>query len=591
MFSLLLFYFEFVYTQNINLSTDFLTEIKGCCLICNNTDCEFFYQSDIDFHSVHELIVKNNIDEAFIKCTKLIESKRLSDTSIRFFSYALRGTILREKKIYNSAISDLNNAIALGEDFNNNEMGNLYTKLGELYLETKKFKKGVEILERWKKRYISSGEPKDFDNANINLHNLGLCYLHLSDYKSAKKNLFKSYLLNVQTKDTLGLARSSLDIANLYYVQYMDEQAIRYFEKGLDYANRANDLELIKNANLNLAIVEENRNDYAQALIYRKKYEKIKDSIWNRDKIWELSQKDKEIAVALKEKEIDKLELTSSLQDATISKERIRSKWYLSLAISFIGISSLIGLFLYRFRVKNRIIFFQKEDLKQLNETKDRLFSILTHDLKTPITVIKDILHDLIESNNIDKQLSIEDLKNSYKLSKKTSLLIDNTLHWILESKNSLMFKKEQLHLKSILDQVIYDYLPILNIKEIYFSAEIDNKAFILADANTLKVVLRNILDNAIKFSYPKGKIILTTIKNEQSWSIHLKDFGTGFDPSQLHISNNQISDHTSNLNSRRSTGLGLKLCKDFIKRNHGFFYIHSTPGIGTEVCLTLSPA
>ncbi len=136
-------------------------------------------------------------------------------------------------------------------------------------------------------------------NESENFINLGIAYQFIKKYKKAEENILKSHHLNTKNKDTLKLAYSSMEIANLYYVQYKDSLAIPYFKEALRYAKNSTDLNILSSAYLNMAVVEENEKNYQEALSHRKNYEKTKDLIWNRDKIWELSQKDKKIAATI----------------------------------------------------------------------------------------------------------------------------------------------------------------------------------------------------------------------------------------------------------------------------------------------------
>ncbi|MEM1260437.1 MAG: hypothetical protein AAGH81_18075, partial [Bacteroidota bacterium] len=379
---------------------------------------------------------------------------------------------MNEKLLHEEAIHSLKNAIDFGY-FDNGVAGKSQLVLSEIYIKELDFKSAIEVLEHWKSNHYKNASR----NSRVFLHNLGLAYLHSAQYKKAEENLRESYELNKRFKDTLGLARSSLDLANLYYVQYLDDQAIPLFKKGLYYAKKANDLKVLQNAYLNMSVVEENRKAYAKAIAYRKHYEKIKDSIWNRDKVWELAQKDKEIAVNVRESEIQQLKLVTDLQEAQIAKEAWRKNLFIVLAISLFTVAGLIGIFWVRTAQTNKLIKNQRNHLDRLNRTKDKLFSILTHDLKTPIHAIASKLLGLMERPT-DAPLQ-QALLESYRLSKKTSLLMDNTLHWVLDNKEALRFFPEVLSLHAVWNQVLYDYRPILEEKTIHFKNGLKNNQHI----------------------------------------------------------------------------------------------------------------
>jgi signal transduction histidine kinase len=544
--------------ENI-FGNSFEKEIKESCSVCKKDTMLFTLPSTDKYHQIHYLFSKKKIDSAFIHITYILEKEKVLDIKKLYVLYTLKGHILIQKKLLDEALQSIQKAQEIGHQ--NPSLNNQYALLGQIYFEQEKFSKAAEVLETWKASYVKN----ELSN-RINLHNLGLCYLHLEHYDKAQENLLESYRLNQKYKDTLGLARSSLDIANLYYQQYKDELAIEYFEKGLAYAKKAHDLEILQNALLNLAVVEENRKDFSKALNYRKAYEKIKDSIWNRDQIWKFAQSDKETARKINEEKL---------------KAEKQEKFFYSI-IAVLSILSLLFLSYFYVRIRK-----QHTIIKALNTTKNKLFSILTHDLKTPIHTLKaklySILHQTEKNKLHEKQRT--SISEGYNLAKNTALLIDNTLHWTLQSQNKLLFHQQKLHLESIIEQVTYDYLPIIEKNKLTLNTSIHDATFVYADANSLKIVLRNVLDNAIKFSFSEGNINIKATTNDDSCTLQIIDEGIGFDTSTFLQKNNTSTPDTK---GNTSTGLGLQLSQELIEKNGGRFTISSTKNEGTTVSITL---
>lgn len=559
-------------TQNKILSKTFKAEIVEVCEVCQNSPFNINRIQKDPFHNAHVYFSKGSLDSSFIMITKILQKSPFKNLKKQCVLYELKGRILNSKDIHPEALIYLNKTLTSSLSLKNKSVSRLYSIIGQVHIDMKNFVKGVEFLEKWK-----TSEKVDSQNYSINFHNLGLSYLHLKKYKKAEDNLLESLRINTQFKDTLGLARSSLDIANLYYVQYKDSLALPYFVKGLDYAKCANDLTILQNAYLNLAVVYENGKQYAKALNYRKAYEKVHDSIWNRDKIWQLAQNEKDIAVAIR--------------DASIKSEKGKKNLY-SLLAGFFLLISLGGIYITSKIVKQKkIISKQNEHLDELNTTKDKLFSILTHDLKTPIHTLKIKLYRAL--NEIKKIAPIQNkslqlVTDSYQLSKQTSLMLENTLHWVLESKDQLVFQKQLLDLASVVDQVVYDYIPVLQEKEIEFTTKIDTPITVHADLNSVKVILRNLLDNAIKFSFPKGGISLEASKQEEYCILKLKDKGKGFASGKWNPEHNSLMQSTPDTEGKTGTGIGLELCNELIKKNNGSMQLFSKEGKGTSVVLNL---
>ena len=555
--------------QQSQYKENFKKEIIEVCPICSIDKESFDILKTNDFHNAHVLFSRGDYDTSLITITKISSRRENENKKMRFILYTIKGRILNKKQLYQEALQNLDSALVIGKSIQSPYIDNLYSLSGQMYLDLEEYEKGITILEEWKTSY--KGSTKE----SANLHNLGLCYLHLNNFVKAEENLLESYALNKQRKDTLELAMNSLNIAVLYYEQYKDSLAIAYFEKGLEYSKQAGDLKTLKNAYDNLAVVEENREDYKKALSYRKEFEKIKDSIWNRDQIWKLAQRDKEVTVAVKEE--------------IIKTEQWKKKGYALLAASFLLFLIIGGFFMYKIKKQQKVILAQKQRLNDLNNTKDTLFSVLTHDLKMPIHGVQQKLFQLFTATQKATPKNTEYtalVSESYHVSKKTAGLLDNVLHWVLASKDQLFFNKEKITITSIIEQVIYDYMPILEARALIFTTSIDPSHSVYADRNMLKIVLRNLIDNAIKFSPPGKKISVTSQEEGAVCTIHIKDQGIGF---SLHNDTSaSIPSSTPDTQGKTSTGLGLQLCKQLLEKNKGSMLITSVPNEGTEVVLTL---
>ncbi len=557
----ILFLVSFATAQEKEYTTSFKNEILETCVTCSKNEANFNKASKNDFHQSHYLFFNHKIDSSYIYVSQLLSRNRIDDPKKLYILYTIKSRILWKKKLLDDALQSTQKAIEIGNTFQSISLRNQYAFLGMIYKEKRAFVKAKEVLETWKSSYVEN----ELSN-RINLHNLGLCYLHIEQYDKAQENLLHSYRLNQQYNDTLGLARSSLDIANLYYQQYKDDLAIPFFEKGLVYAKRANDLKVLQNALLNLAVVEENRKDFSKALNYRKEYEKIKDSIWNRDQIWETAQNDKKIAQTLNEEKL--------------KAEQQEKFFFIVIAFLAIALLLVVSHFYIQMRKQNKVI-------KELNTSKNKLFSILTHDLKTPIHTLKTKLYNILhqtEKSTIPKN-QYTSISEGYDLVKSTALLIDNTLHWTLQSQNKLLFHQNKLHLLSITDQVIYDYAPVIKENILTITQEIDETIFVYADANSLKIVLRNVLDNAIKFSSAGKTINIKATINKGLCTLQIIDNGIGFDTS-LFTQKKGIS--TPDRKGNTSTGLGLQLSHELIEKNGGNFAISSRKNEGTIVAIQL---
>ena len=360
--------------------------------------------------------------------------------------------------------------------------------------------------------------------------------------------------------------------------------AIPYFKKAYNLAKTTNDFYARFVTTKNMAVVEENRKDFQKALNFKKEAAQWKDSLNNQNRIYEVAKKEKEFAVAAKQKEVDLLQVENKLKET----ER---KIFLYSAIGlllFLG----IGAYFFREKVKtNKIIAAQKETLDELNTTKDKLFSIVSHDLRSSVNALKSsnkILLDNLASKNLE---ALENLlhKNSTIVNGAYGLL-DNLLNWALMQTEQQYFSIEKQRLFIITEHVAYNYKPLLLEKELNFENTVSKKEFVQADQESLKIVLRNLIDNAIKFSQPNGFIkIYSSNTIEGFTNLIVEDSGLGMsDATRLKLLDDSVLLNKKEHEDIIGTGLGIQLVKSMIKKNNGKFDIESELGKGTKMIVSL---
>ncbi len=230
--------------------------------------------------------------------------------------------------------------------------------------------------------------------------------------------------------------------------------------------------------------------------------------------------------------------------------------------------------------------------IKQLtatNKTKDKLFSIIAHDLRGPIGTWKTMIEFITSNPEEFKQDElinfIETLKES---SEKTYDLLDNLLNWAKAQQNIIEYNPAVFNIADLIRQVTENIGIIAGSKNITINENIFD-AEILADENMMRIVLRNILNNAIKFTPEGGKIFINLEQTDKETIIKIKDTGIGITQENIKkILDEQTYFTTYGTNREKGSGLGLKICMDFVKRNNGEIKIKSEPGKGSEFSIIL---
>jgi PAS domain S-box-containing protein len=231
-----------------------------------------------------------------------------------------------------------------------------------------------------------------------------------------------------------------------------------------------------------------------------------------------------------------------------------------------------------------------ERSLKEMNATKDKLFTIISHDLRSPFQSIIGF-SDMLSTNydKLDEQKRqnyIEEIDNN---AKKTYILLDNLLNWTMEQQGKIVIKKKAISVGQLVADSISPYLSLAKSKKIEIVSNIPKDVKINADKNTISTVIGNLVSNAIKFTNSGGKITVSASRKKSFLELVVTDTGIGMHPEMieriLSTEDNQPTPGTAN---ELGTGLGLQLCKDLIDRNEGDFQIKSTMGKGSSFIISL---
>ncbi|OSY88666.1 hypothetical protein WH52_03030 [Tenacibaculum holothuriorum] len=465
---------------------------------------------------------------------------------------------------------------AITDDFYLKEFKEL--KLGQIHLLLRNYKTAIKYYSKWNYNNTEDSILK----RNV-FHNIGLCYLHLKDYKKSE-SFFEKEFIFIKKKDTLELISYKTDLANVYYNQYLDDDAIPLFKEAYDLAKRYSSIELKHNTSKNMAIVERNRKRYKESVAYFDEYVKWKDSIWNRDKIWELTEKDKKIAVAQKQQEV-------LLKEEELKREKVVRNGLLAGTSGLLVFIAGLGFFYKKLKDKNKLINQQKEALSVANATKNYLFSVVSHDLRSPINSIKR-QHEQLAKHVANKDMNaVKEVTNSaIAVTESTSHLLNNVLHWSLEQSNQLIFERSSYALAPLLDQVLFDYEDIAESRNISISQDFKEGLLVNVDKESLKIVLRNLIDNAIKYMNGAGSIDVTSSKESEIQArIEIQDSGIGMTAEQLAKVNSLKDLSIDKIDRSKGVGLGLLLCQTLVKKNQGALFFESEEGKGTKAVILVS--
>lgn len=227
--------------------------------------------------------------------------------------------------------------------------------------------------------------------------------------------------------------------------------------------------------------------------------------------------------------------------------------------------------------------------LQKLNNDKNKLLTIVSHDLKAPFNTILNFINLINDGVEIDEEQKKEYLKYIYDSAKQQIELIHDLLDWSKVEAGLLEFSPKCLKLQSILSKVISGFSGQIYQKGIQVILDFDKETKVFFDKNYLKIVLSNIISNAVKFSHRNGKIIISAKEEKNFTTIQIEDFGIGFSERYLRqLTGNRNFDIQIGTMGEKGTGFGLRFCYDIIQSNHGKLMIETESQKGTKVIIKL---
>ena len=232
------------------------------------------------------------------------------------------------------------------------------------------------------------------------------------------------------------------------------------------------------------------------------------------------------------------------------------------------------------------------KEIKHLNATKDKFFSIIAHDLKTPFTGLLGLTEIMYNQyDDLDKDEFKEYIKLLHENSKITFNLLQNLLAWSTSQKGKIICNPENFPINQIISENITLLENPANEKEIELTNNCENGIIVFADKNMILTVLRNLISNAIKFTPKKGKITVGCKQIDgKNVQISVTDTGVGISEENIpKLFSIEQNFKTIGTEKEKGTGLGLIVCKEFIEQNNGKIWVESEEGKGTSFMFTIS--
>lgn len=473
-----------------------------------------------------------------------------------------------------------------------------YHNIGGIYIEQKKYNEAIACY------YKTLEIEKEIDSRLISfetLTNIGYVYYYQEKYDTALDFFTESNRVAFEIGNDFIKILNYRGIADVYYSQKNYTESIKNAHLGLEIAKQKGIFRDITGISKLLYKNYKAQKSYQKALEYHEMYKENNDSIFNIEKTIAINNLESKAEVERKEKEIFIL----NKDKAILKSEKGFQQKVIYLVITSLLLMSLLTYFIYKSRLKERkasnTIGLQNKQLKvqneeiqaqatklaQINADKNRLFSIIGHDLRSPINSLTGLL-GLLEK----KQISAEEfLFFSAKLKgnvENVHFTLNNLLLWANSQMNGMSTKPTNFDLHIVGQENIRFLRTITDAKNIEVINEIPQPTTAFADFDQVALIFRNLISNAVKFTPSGGIVKLQAVLKDNLVQIAIKDNGVGMSLETQAGLFRSTGVSMPGTNKEKGTGLGLTLCKDFVEKNAGELWVESEEEVGSAFYFTL---
>lgn len=564
------------------------------------------------------------------KCLEIAKKNNLKNFLRE--SYRMLGIIAGEKDDYNTCIKYFEESLKYATD--PQDVMSLKINIAVIYINTNKNDLAYGILREVIDFY------KNYKDKNLNKDFLAIAYVNMSaiapTFKERYDSVNKAIELSTDSKDydiqiAMMLKKGELLNSDMQY-----KKAITYLRKAYvgsikwDYKTKATSclialtkshyqlkqydkaaayIDTLLNSKLNKSKLETNVNiiDSLAYVVYfkNKSFEKsfkhgvrfieFQDSLINNTQEMAYAEFGKKYQTEMKIKENILLKKDMEIKDLKIIKEKnIR---YLFSLIAIVAIIVIFFIY-YRNKVKtknnlallekNKIISEKNQLLDKANNTKQKLFTIISHDLINPFNTLlgySQILnddYDVLREEEKKKYIQIINTSAS-----KNHILVKNLLNWSRSQQKSITVNKTNFDSYQLIEEVVGPYKIVAYKKNIDILMPKNKNLTCYADKNLLNACIGNLISNAIKFTSQNGFVILETFIKDKWFNVAIIDNGIGLTQKQQ----DNLFEETNSIqgtDKEKGTGLGLLICKEFIELQNGTISVHSQITKGTTIVISL---
>lgn len=464
----------------------------------------------------------------------------------------------------------------------------IYNNLGLLLMEDGKIRASLDNLQKAAMGFSRTG---DLRRLAVVYGNIAIDYDELQQADSAMLYSRKALALSRQQGDEMGMISGLINLGYFLRLEKKYDSSLVCFEQALELS--------VKNK---LPVYEESvyyefsdlfadMEDYRTAYAYHILQDSINDVI--RD---DQAQRRVEELMLSYNQQIRDNELLQLREDQKMQK-RLNLIFLLTIVLSFVVVIILVSGYRRNRQQKqlleekndlleeiNTRLEISEEELKEVNNEQRKLFSIVAHDLRNPISAVSGFAELIREKYaELDDETRQEYIEQISQGAFRTLSLLENLLLWARSQMDLVKVKKESVPVNALINPCVNHLMSSVEKKNLSLKIQLDEEFDMFVDREMIKAVLRNLISNAIKFSYPGREILIRSYTSNAHQFISVKDEGTGISAELKKVLFSTGSNHTTEgTANERGSGLGLLISKDYTEKNGGMITVESEHGKGS---------
>ena len=474
--------------------------------------------------------------------------------------------------------------------------------LGNTYMATERYTDAEDAYSRVLNMHQDSGNV----NGEIQvIYNLGMLNLAKDDFSKAREYLNESLARSEEANIIPGIFYSTNGLGELELTIGNIDEAIERYQKGVSLTEETGNPGMMVTAYHNMYSAYKETENSEKALSWLERVNELEEEMRSMESDRLRAQYETKFNLRRAEQEKQLIEIQREQQQAQLQLQR----WIIIFGLAGITILLIAGFVLLRINQKrkasnhkltdsnrqlkklNQTVQDQKEELERLNNIKTKLFAIIAHDLRGPLGSLQSLLY-LLREHDLSEKETNELTANLEKNMLENSSMMDNLLGWAQSQMNGLSINKRAFDLHLAVQSVLDQFTLQLESKEIDLITEVSERTMIYADYDLMKLVLRNLIANAIKFSNAGSSIYIKSQKSDNGmFQIAVEDHGVGIPKKDQ---NKIFSDEhftSTGTNKEKGSGLGLNLCKEYVEKHGGSIWFRSEVEKGTTFYFTIDSA